>query len=122
VNVDTGTFSAISAEAEMLRRHAGRAAPGRHRRPRRQRQPGEHAGPERGMDRWWRGGYAAAMAEVLIAMSEAVETADAAAGDGQGASGEQTRRAAAEAAYAVAEAAVELYNADTMPASWLDGQ
>jgi hypothetical protein len=118
VNVDTGTFAAISAESAMLRKHAERAAPGRHRRPRRQRQPGEHANPDRGLDRWWRAGYARAMQEILIAMAQAVETADAAAGDGPGASGDQTRRAAAEAAYAVAEAAVELYHNDTMPASW----
>jgi hypothetical protein len=118
VNVDTDSFAAISAETEMLRKHAERAAPGRHRRPRRQRRPGEHPDPERGMDRWWRGGYAAAMQEVLTAMAEAVDAADA-HGD---ASPDRTRRAAAEAAFAVAEAAVELYNADTMPASWADAQ
>lgn len=120
MNLDTDVFSAITAESEMLRKHAERAAPGRHRRPRRQRQPGEHPDPERGMDRWWRAGYARAMQEILIAMHQAVETADAAAGDGQGASVAQTRRAAAEAAYAVAEAAVELYNNDVFPASWTE--
>ena len=77
MNVDTGTFSAITAEAVMLRQHAERAAPGHHRRPRRQRQPGEHPGPERGLDRWWRAGYARAMQEVLIVMGESAEYAEA---------------------------------------------
>ena len=51
MNVDTDTFSAITAVSAMLRKHAERAAPGRHRRPRRQRQPGEHPNPDQGMDR-----------------------------------------------------------------------
>jgi hypothetical protein len=118
VNVDTGTFSAITAESEMLRKHAERAAPGRHRRPRRQRQPGAHADPDRGMDRWWRAGYARAAQEILIAMHEAIDTADAHAD----ATVDQTRHAAAQAAFAVAEAVVELYHRDTIPPSWLDGQ
>ena len=116
MNVDTDTFSAITAESEMLRKHAERGAPGRHRRPRRQRQPGEHPDPERGLDRWWRAGYAQAMQEILIAMGEAVETADADADATVG----QTRHAAAQSAFAVAEAAVELYNNDVFPASWPD--
>jgi hypothetical protein len=118
MEVDTDTFSAISAESEMLRKHAERAAPGRHRRPRRQRQPGEHLTPDRPLDGYWRAGYSVAMSEILRAMSDAVDTADAHAD----ATIDQTRRAAAEAALAVASAAVELYHRDTIPPSWLDSQ
>jgi hypothetical protein len=118
VNLDTDVFSAITAESEMLRKHAERAAPGRHRRPRRQRQPGEPLTPDRPLDGYWRAGYAVAMSEILRAMSDAVDTADARAD----AIVDQTRRAAAEAALTVAAAAVELYNNDTVPASWTDGK
>jgi hypothetical protein len=53
MNVDTGTFSAISAESAMLRKHAERPTPGRHRR---QRKPGTPQRRERPLDRFWRGG------------------------------------------------------------------
>ena len=118
MNVDTGTFAAITAESAMLRQHAERAAPGRHRRPRRQRQPGEPLTPDRPLDGFWRAGYSVAMSEILRAMSDAVDTADARAD----ATVDQTRHAAAQAAFAVARAAVELFHAEGVPASWLDGK
>lgn len=108
MEVNTGQFAAITAETGMLREHAARQAPGRHRRPRPQRRPGEHADPERGMDRWWRGGYARAMQEVLVVIHEAEKTAGPGAGCG----------VALEAVYAVAASVVTLHACDTMPASW----
>ena len=128
MEINTDVFSAVTAEAVMLRQHAERAAPARHRRPRRQRQPGEHPGPERGLDRWWRAGYARAMQEVLIVMGESAEYAEALADGGAGTlvtAGDQADRLRAtvlSAVLAVAEAAVELHHADTMPALWADGQ
>jgi hypothetical protein len=67
VNVDTGTFAAITAETAMLRQHAAR---GRHRAPRpRPRQPW------RPMDGYWWGGRAAGMRDLVDLANEVAETA-----------------------------------------------
>ena len=70
MNVDTDTFSAISAEAEMLRKHAERAAPGRHRRPPR---PAGWRRPWTPGDGMWWGGHVTAMQEIVDQANAAYE-------------------------------------------------
>ena len=129
MNVDTDTFSAITAESAMLRERAQRAAPGRHQRPRKPLQPGQR-GPERGLDRWWRAGYAAAMGDILAVMGEAAEHAEALAGDEDarrgrmvtaGGQADRLRATVLSAVLAVAEHATEVYETDTVPADWTAG-
>ena len=106
MNVDTGTFAAVTAETEMLRRRVAR-----HRRRPASNQPR----PRRVsvVEQWHAAGYARAMQEVLIVMGEAADRAEAAQAD-------QLRAAVLGAVLSVAESAVELYHADTMPAAWAE--
>jgi hypothetical protein len=111
VNVDTGTFSAITAEAAMLRERAGR-----HRRPRKSADPGQRGRRrESPVEAWHQAGYARAMQEVLIVMNEAADRA----GDCQPG---QMRAAVLDAVIAVAEHTVELHHADGVPPGWTDSQ
>ena len=114
--IDTGTFSAITAEAEMLR--------GRARRGHRRASPGQPR-PRRVsvVEQWHAAGYARAMQEILIVMNEAAEHAEASQSGRlvtAGAQADQLRAAVLSAVLAVAEAAVELYHADNVPADWVE--
>lgn len=107
MNVDTGTFAAITAETAMLRE---RAARGRHRataRPPRPRRPSV-------VEAWHAAGYDAAMRDVLDVMNEAAEHAEAAQPD-------QFRAIVLSAVLAVAEHAVEMHETDTVPPGWAEG-
>jgi hypothetical protein len=103
VNIDTGTFSAITAETTMLREHSRRAAPGRHRRP---PKPRGWRSP-RPLDGYWDGGYVTAMTEIAsLAAAELARTGSAAETLGS--------------VVTAATAAAEVYNAGAVPAEWLD--
>ena len=121
MNVDTDTFSAISAEAEMLRRHAAR---GRHRAPRKP-EPGQRRSDKGRARWWWRAGYAAAMGEVITVMGEAgmsdeaLPTADPDARLTVAEAG-RARTAALMGVLAFAEGVRELYYADGVPPGWAD--
>jgi hypothetical protein len=102
VNVDTGTLSAITAEAAMLREHAQRQAPGRHRRP---PKPRGWRSP-RPLESFWQAGYVTGMTEAWRAAQETlIRTRDPAE--------------AVEAVLAVAIAAGEVYEAGSVPPEWL---
>jgi hypothetical protein len=107
MNVDTCTFAAISAESAMLRKHAERAAPGRHRR---QRKPGTPQRRERPLDGFWRGGYVTAMTEIFDLIGAEL--------DRTGGDCAQVVRSVTQVAYA----ANELYHAEGFPQAWAEGQ
>jgi hypothetical protein len=101
VNVDTGEFAAITAEVSMLRAHAARRQPGRHRA---QRQPGVRR--RRPLDDYWQGGRVVAMQDVIRVADEVLTATDSC--------GEALR-----AVVHVAGAAVEMFHADGVPPEWL---
>ncbi len=105
MKVDTGQFSAITAETVILREHAQRAAPGRHRRPPRPRSWRRPWLPNDGM--WW-GGYAMAMREVIEQANAAHERTGSVA-------------AVLSDVLGLAEGIIRLQDCDSVPAAWLDG-
>jgi hypothetical protein len=104
MSVDTGTFAAISAESAMLRKHAERAAPGRHR-----HKPGTQR-RERPLESFWRNGYVTAMTEIFDLIGAEL--------DRSGGDCAQVVRSVTQVAYA----ANELYHAEGVPQAWAEGQ
>jgi hypothetical protein len=97
VNVDTGTFAAITAETAMLREHAARGR-------RRATGPRERR-PWRPMDGYWWGGRAAGMRDLLELAGDMAQTATSA-------------RPVLAAILDMAEGVAELQDIEVPPSEW----
>jgi hypothetical protein len=102
VSGDTGQFRALTAGAGLRRGQSRRPAPGRHRvteRKPEQRQPWQPA------DRYWWGGYATAMQEILELATDVAEATDCPM---------QTLSAVLQ----LTRGAIELQQTDSPPVHW----